>query len=556
MAVLNATQLAKVAYDAGFRGQSLITAVAVALAESGGRSDAIGDKNYKVQGEQSVGPWQVNYRPAYANDPWRDPKKNLDPAFNAQAAFAISSQGSNFAPWTMYKNGGYKKFLGQAQQAAAVVSGGATVALPTSTTAAEPGPAGPAGPETPEAYIAATDRSMAWALNDPELGPKIRYAFEKHLAPAEFAQLIQQTHWYQTHTEAARNFQILRNTDPMKAEQQLRDLATKIIEAGRGQGVTISLDLARKFGEQYLTAGLSETEMSDAVRHDFHLGSNDYADYQWMNTIPELGGLLNEAIAGRWSTTALELRISQSQWYRSTPASVRELAKQRVSDPASFQAAIADLADSVGRQSIAMGVPIDAATARQIATDLVNTGHAQDPTAVQAAIANRFAYDPNRAGGAFQGQALTIADGFRQTAKEYGVPISDDGVAEWVKRTLQGTTNAETFEAWIREQAKSRYPWLAKQIDEGQSLTQYASPYVQSAANLLERPTSDFTLDNPILQAALGAVDKDGNRKPMGLWEFEQYVRNRPEYDHTKGALVEASRLGEGILQRFGMVRS
>lgn len=47
-----------------------------------------------------------------AADRWRVADKLRDPGFNAQAAFAISKQGTDFTPWTMYRNGLWKPHKG------------------------------------------------------------------------------------------------------------------------------------------------------------------------------------------------------------------------------------------------------------------------------------------------------------------------------------------------------------------------------------------------------------------------------------------------------------
>lgn len=109
-------------YNQGFRGKSLETAFAVALAESGGRAGAKGDVSIQngTYGP-SLGVFQVRslkkIRPN-TGDVWRDPKKLLDPSFNLKSAWAISNQGKNWAPWSAYSNGAFTKYLDDAQTAA------------------------------------------------------------------------------------------------------------------------------------------------------------------------------------------------------------------------------------------------------------------------------------------------------------------------------------------------------------------------------------------------------------------------------------------------------
>lgn len=77
-------------------------AAAVALAESGGNSDAISPPN--SNGTLDRGLWQINSI--------HGAKSTTDINANAKAAIAISSNGTNWNPWTVFKSGAYKKYLG------------------------------------------------------------------------------------------------------------------------------------------------------------------------------------------------------------------------------------------------------------------------------------------------------------------------------------------------------------------------------------------------------------------------------------------------------------
>ncbi len=102
---------AQVGYNAGFRDDSLVTAVAVALAESGCDPSAVSPRN--SDGSVDRGLWQINsvHIPPYTVDCL------LDAQCNAGAAWDISGQGSTWQPWTTYNNGAYRQFLDEARAA-------------------------------------------------------------------------------------------------------------------------------------------------------------------------------------------------------------------------------------------------------------------------------------------------------------------------------------------------------------------------------------------------------------------------------------------------------
>lgn len=97
-----------VASKAGFTGSDLVTAVAVALAESGGNPMAHGDTTLG-SGTGSFGLWQI-YSDAHPE--WGPDFTVLyDPQTNANAAFQIyRDAGFSFSPWSTYKSGKYAQF--------------------------------------------------------------------------------------------------------------------------------------------------------------------------------------------------------------------------------------------------------------------------------------------------------------------------------------------------------------------------------------------------------------------------------------------------------------
>lgn len=99
MGRLNAQQIAQVAAQAGFQGDDLVTAVAIALAESGGDPNASGDSG------TSIGLWQIHY----TVHPEFDPAQLSDPQYNANSAYSIFIARGSFADWSTFtgwtKNG-------------------------------------------------------------------------------------------------------------------------------------------------------------------------------------------------------------------------------------------------------------------------------------------------------------------------------------------------------------------------------------------------------------------------------------------------------------------
>jgi hypothetical protein len=107
---LTDAELAAVCEEAGFIGDALVTAIAIALAESGGRTDAV-NVTGNTPPSRDRGLFQIN-------DYWH-PEIDDDCAFdalcNASAAYDISEGGDNWQPWSAYQAGTYEAFLDRAR---------------------------------------------------------------------------------------------------------------------------------------------------------------------------------------------------------------------------------------------------------------------------------------------------------------------------------------------------------------------------------------------------------------------------------------------------------
>ena len=119
MPTLSIEQVARVALDSGWTGEKAAIATAIAMAESGGRTDARGDTTITTsKWGPSIGLWQIRSLNAQRGTGGeRDEIANLDPRTNGRNAFAISNGGANWRPWSVYTSGAYRAHLARARLA-------------------------------------------------------------------------------------------------------------------------------------------------------------------------------------------------------------------------------------------------------------------------------------------------------------------------------------------------------------------------------------------------------------------------------------------------------
>lgn len=128
MARLNYQQVAKLVYDAGWRGKDAQTAVAIAFAESRGDSMAtnFAGKDY------SFGLWQINMKDNLGPERRQQfgitsNEQLFDPATNAKAAYIIYKQaGNRFTDWSTYNDAKFTLYLNGAVFAVKQIEQGKT----------------------------------------------------------------------------------------------------------------------------------------------------------------------------------------------------------------------------------------------------------------------------------------------------------------------------------------------------------------------------------------------------------------------------------------------
>jgi hypothetical protein len=109
LGALSPSQIQQYAANAGFTGNDLNVAVAVAMAESSGNPNAYNPETAAgtPSGKGSFGLWQIylNAHPEFAG-------QNLyDPQTNANAAYSIYSASGGFTAWSTYNSGAYQAYL-------------------------------------------------------------------------------------------------------------------------------------------------------------------------------------------------------------------------------------------------------------------------------------------------------------------------------------------------------------------------------------------------------------------------------------------------------------
>lgn len=261
--------------QAGFKGDGLRMAYAIAMAESGGNARAHnGNRN---TGDNSYGLFQINMLGGMGPERRRQYGLSsndalFDPLTNARVAYKMSNGGKNWGPWSTYGNGAYQKYYG-GSSAQVKNSGG-------SSSAGGGGGGGSAAKSKSRSELAESYGFIEELFNSvPELKKLFDKAVKGGWTAEKFQAGLRDTKWWKSKPETARKFLITQYGDPATAKQQLAQQRVKIKQMAAQLGIKVDSKLSKKLDQWSLNSlmnGWSDAQMRDELGKFVTFGGDDW----------------------------------------------------------------------------------------------------------------------------------------------------------------------------------------------------------------------------------------------------------------------------------------
>lgn len=260
-----------------------------------------------------------------------------------------------------------------------------------------------------------------------------------------------------------------------------------------------------------------------------------------------------------WGSEQIALEIQNSRWYKNRDGSTRMAENARLSDPATWQRNVSDIASNLQKQAAQMGANLGDLDVADLAERILKENYlyidrspdGKIPDSVVSAFLVPY-INPNEE-GKFGGKAGMDAAQIRATAREYGVNLTDKFVLQTLRGLQDGTTTEQDVLSYIVTQAKSAWGPLGEKISETTSTAALASSYIATLANTLELDEDSIDLNTPEIKNALMFTDPaSGQVRQKSLWEFEKELRNDQRWDTTKQGQAELGDAAMMMLRDFG----
>lgn len=295
----------------------------------------------------------------------------------------------------------------------------------------------------------------------------------------------------------------------------------------------------------------------------------------YLQQTPALQELLNTVLErGMTDVTMVKNFIANSDWGLRFTESFIEADQIRKGAPTVWSSMVDRTVKEIKERAMNMGATISDAEARDYAEKflLTTSGDKTDPNYkefdeewLDRILSSSIDFSKTKTingvtfydlSGTAENQAQTLYD----LAYNYGMDtsMSNDTFTGWfenaVKRLASKELTTEDLDDEIVENAISRFPGMAQQLQRGLTLRQAADPYMKAIAEVLEMDAGTLSFDDNLVQQVLNNVDEGGNFKPMSIYDAKLAARRDPRWQYTGTAKTEYTDLASRILKDFGFL--
>lgn len=269
-------------------------------------------------------------------------------------------------------------------------------------------------------------------------------------------------------------------------------------------------------------------------------------------TVPDLKAKLAQAKAGNWDVARFTREIQDTAWWKNSADALKKYQILKATKPGEFRAQADQLIGHIRRLAGSMGIGLTEGNTGTL-SHLVRSAQTfgWDEETLKAEIGNMYRLNRGKMPG---GEAGATTQQLRKVYSDYGVPLSEDLAAKATRAILSGTATVDSYTALAINSARSRYAALAPQLDQGMTVRDIADPYIQMTASTLEIPQGKVSINDPRVQKALTARDDKGQPTVQPLWQYEQGLKQSPQWDKTKAATNAAYDMVNKIGQSWGFL--
>lgn len=320
-------------------------------------------------------------------------------------------------------------------------------------------------------------------------------------------------------------------------ESQLADIRNTIQTKGstpelRAQRLKIQTEL-QKLREAATTEVNEGKELFESYGYAYGLIESD----------PSLQAVFEQFLksGSSWEEPKLEAEIRKSDWYKNNTNAKRNYEILRTGDPTEFNKQLSKATEAILEQARLTGAVINEQQARGFAEQIMQGGITKEQ--LPKIFASTFIDFGN---ADLVGRAGALQDKFNMLNNNAGKVLNQNQINGYVQKILTNELLENDVLDSIRRASASKYARFSDRIIAGEDIQDIATPWLNMATQLLERPNIDLE-DNLMLDALT-------SNKYESLSDFKKAIKNDPRWQTTDNARSEYFNVGKRILEDFGLL--
>jgi hypothetical protein len=299
----------------------------------------------------------------------------------------------------------------------------------------------------------------------------------------------------------------------------------------------------------------TSTYSSDAVAGTEKMSAKETAaqygfTQAFIDANPELKPYFDKAVKQGWNQQKWLAEISDTKWWKTHTDSERKFLMMKFGDPKTADQKMNAAYIHVRQLAAQMGIVENPAQMKRIKAWAYNYAAKGWDDAMLRDTIGKYVYFDKGA----QGEGGETMNQLKSYAYSMGVTMSGKWYADNSRNVIRGVAALQDYKDQILKQAKATYSQYSKQLDAGQTMSDIASPYIQSMQNILEIPAGSLSLQDKSIKAALQYKNPaTGASESKPLWQFENDLRSDPRWKSTQNAQNSMMQVAHQVLSDFGL---
>lgn len=267
-----------------------------------------------------------------------------------------------------------------------------------------------------------------------------------------------------------------------------------------------------------------------------------YPSHAWLVDEPDIAALFEQAVNEEWEPDLLISRIQATEWWRSRSDKMKQWVALEKTNPGEATNRVNEMKSQIVTLSSQLGKALSDNDAGALAWAASREGWSSQQ--LRQAIAARV--QPS-------GTSVGMMD-VRKLANDYFLNPSEDVVSDLTRRLFTGEMDEKTLQAWMAEQASSKFPTLGEWIKRGVIPAAHFSEHKRLISQYTDIPEGQIDLSNdPTWQRIISNPVPGEAPRPMSIAEATTYIRSTKQFAESNTGRRERAAYIDGFRQMLGV---